>query len=1228
MTLSLRLLVLAALASALAACGSEDTCFTERDCANGFRCEITRAGDEGQCVQCGAAEIPYNGADDDCDPATRDLDLDRDGDNAASSTIQPGGDCDDNDPTVNSKLPEACSDGKDNNCNGTVDEPECADVAVPQVRIESPAANSVHAGTVTFTVFADDDYQVASVTLAQGTRQYTQSGSAGKEYYFDVDTTQLLPDGPYLFQASATDTQGRNATDAVTIRVDNVSPPELEVDTPVAASSYAGALYILARATDGSGIRTLSASIDGNLVAEAMAGILDAQVDTSSLAEGAHLFSVRAEDNVGNEISETFSIFIDRTGPGILFSPLQGTELSGPAPVTITGTDTAGIREIQCEGQVSNLNPTDCIVDTLFLPNGPYVVTATVYDATIIDGVVTGNRSVSQISYEIYNETNRPPVLRFRDPQDGDGVYKLTNIFADAFSPNGLDRVELYVDGELAAQLNAGPYDFTWDFTRETGTVELELVAYDTAANRTSTTATVLVVPPPRLRLAEEIRMPVGGTNEAYLFAEVTGDAYLDLILTTPTLEVHAGTETPMVFDVPTSVGPAAKDVRTVDLDADNDPDLVVFTGRGIALYFNDGSGVFTAGPVYNPTIAALSVFDVGDLDGDGRVDVVFGHAAAGIADFIVMKQTASGQFVQTGTFGLVGQVTSIQIGAADDDADQDVLVGRVRTTFVTVFLNGGTGNFGAGQDSATFGFPRYARLAEITGDNYPDIVVTALGGTDGYIEVLAGSSGSPGQFSPVERVKLLDNPNGFALGDWTGDNLLDLVVTLPVGNQVQVHENVGGSFGPKRNYAIARDITRPSIVDMDADGLPDLVVQSPTRTTMAIARNRGSAAAPWRFGAAPVIPIDFVQNIRACPYGPYDPQRLPGALALGELSGSPLVDLVFAVDGVPCDENPFDPMEEVLPIPPAVLVMENLDLGDFASVSQTDIGDEMDPSALAVGDLDGQLGLDIGVGTRKPFDPGDPEPLPTAALLINDGPASYTRRDLFINVPQSVVIGDVNADGDGEAVFSEDGFPGGLIVFQGSGAFLYGNRVGFGASSVVIGNLDADPNNYLDMAVANSESDNVSVHLWNQATGRWRRSIYNTNASISALTSALLPGDDRPDLIGVGESGVIVLESDPNFGFKTPAAWNGGTPSAPYRINTGDFNRDGLLDVVVLNGAQDAVALLVGRPQGGFFRPDPIPVTRSPQALELGRVWTAVDDLVLINNVVPGMIFILNETN
>jgi len=70
--------------------------------------------DSNGAVYPGNTETPYNGLDDDCDEATPDDDLDGDGAGLAE-------DCDDEDPDRTPGATEVC-DGKDNDCNGHVDD--------------------------------------------------------------------------------------------------------------------------------------------------------------------------------------------------------------------------------------------------------------------------------------------------------------------------------------------------------------------------------------------------------------------------------------------------------------------------------------------------------------------------------------------------------------------------------------------------------------------------------------------------------------------------------------------------------------------------------------------------------------------------------------------------------------------------------------------------------------------------------------------------------------------------------------------------------------------------------------------------------------------------------------------------------------------------------------------------------------------------------------------------
>ncbi|HEX3850940.1 MAG TPA: putative metal-binding motif-containing protein [Polyangiaceae bacterium] len=100
-------------------------------CDNGVYCDGAEVCDPK--LGCGAG-APVSCAD--SDPCTIDTCVekthscsraprDADGDGDPVWNCPGGGDCDDTDPTVSSKAKEICGNGKDDNCNGKIDEPGC-----------------------------------------------------------------------------------------------------------------------------------------------------------------------------------------------------------------------------------------------------------------------------------------------------------------------------------------------------------------------------------------------------------------------------------------------------------------------------------------------------------------------------------------------------------------------------------------------------------------------------------------------------------------------------------------------------------------------------------------------------------------------------------------------------------------------------------------------------------------------------------------------------------------------------------------------------------------------------------------------------------------------------------------------------------------------------------------------------------------------------------------------
>jgi hypothetical protein len=138
------------------------------------------------------------------------------------------------------------------------------------------------------------------------------------------------------------------------------------------------------------------------------------------------------------------------------------------------------------------------------------------------------------------------------------------------------------------------------------------------------------------------VRLPADSDQTAALLpGDIDGDGDLDLIKLNRGQELVLVNDGQGVFADETAarfplIDDSSRGGALADLDGDGDLDLAVGNSRGqpVALYFNDGDGLFRAGsfgmqPLPDETDAGLVAADV---DGDGDLDVYLPNAGAFVA--------------------------------------------------------------------------------------------------------------------------------------------------------------------------------------------------------------------------------------------------------------------------------------------------------------------------------------------------------------------------------------------------------------------------------------------------------------------------------------------------------------------------------------------------------------------------------------------------------------------
>jgi len=187
-----------------------------------------------------------------------------------------------------------------------------------------------------------------------------------------------------------------------------------------------------------------------------------------------------------------------------------------------------------------------------------------------------------------------------------------------------------------------------------------------------------------------------------------------------------------------------------------------------------------------------------------------------------------------------------------------------------------------------------------------------------------------------------------------------------------------------------------------------------------------------------------------------------------------------------------------------------------------------------------------------------------------------------------SVAVGDFNSDGKLDLVVANSG-SNNVSVFLGKGDGTFKAAVNYGAgsgpSSVAVGDFNGDGK--LDVAVTNNANNhgNVSILMGN-GDGTFRAGMnFATGRNSSSVAIGDFNGDGNLDLVvaNSASNNISVLLGKGDGTFK--AAVNYGAGSNPSSVAVGDFNGDGKLDVAV-SSFTNGVNVLMGKGDGTFKAP------------------------------------------
>jgi FG-GAP-like repeat len=179
----------------------------------------------------------------------------------------------------------------------------------------------------------------------------------------------------------------------------------------------------------------------------------------------------------------------------------------------------------------------------------------------------------------------------------------------------------------------------------------------------------------------------------------------------------------------------------------------------------------------------------------------------------------------------------------------------------VVVWIGDGNGGFTRNEFPAGTDFPERVAVGDINGDDAPDVVVSDDALQAPAIAVLPGDG--TGQFGPADKIDIDGMPAGIAIGDFAGDEGLDLAVADREDAEVLLFvQGADGSLNVAPSLPVDIGPYALAAADMDEDGRDDLVTGgfSPSGGISVLLQEEGgfAAAVPYANGAMQIGDIDL----------------------------------------------------------------------------------------------------------------------------------------------------------------------------------------------------------------------------------------------------------------------------------------------------------------------------------------------------------------------------------
>ena len=324
----------------------------------------------------------------------------------------------------------------------------------------------------------------------------------------------------------------------------------------------------------------------------------------------------------------------------------------------------------------------------------------------------------------------------------------------------------------------------------------------------------------------------------------------------------NSSTEKNVILTQPVNIftGAGSHHVVVIDIDGDGWLDVVVANrlSNTISILQNIGTSDTITASSFAPkkdivTDNLVSAISFGDIDGDGKIDIVAANSGAGtVSIFKNVSIPDSIQILPKVDFPAGGEPYYAVVQDINDDGKPDIATANLSSSTVSILRNKsilGTisaSSFAPKVDIPTGGNPIGIMVNDIDGDGKPDIVVGMHIGN--VISVFRNVSTTPDTITLTSFASKVDFPTGnnpwfITMGELNGDSKPDIVSANWGANNVSIFENASTngfiSLKTKVNFATSSDARGIIIGDLDGDKLSDITMTNWSAGKISIFRNK-----------------------------------------------------------------------------------------------------------------------------------------------------------------------------------------------------------------------------------------------------------------------------------------------------------------------------------------------------------------------------------------------------